>query len=68
MLVGYRRSGQEYGHVKCTVPVFFLSFFFFFYVLIFNGMGNEEKNGRKFVDRNPLVDARFSLSRGSQDS
>lgn len=31
-------------------------------------MGNEEKNGRKFVDRNPLVDARFSLSRGSQDS
>jgi len=31
-------------------------------------MENEEKNGRKFVDRNPLVDARFSLSRGSQDS
>lgn len=31
-------------------------------------MGNEGKNGRKFVDRNPLVDARFSLSRGSQDS
>lgn len=31
-------------------------------------MGNEGKNGKKFVDRNPLVDARFSLSRGSQDS